>query len=334
MADELKFYLSTMIENLTEVGNSNTQRFKSSVQSPIEEIPKLANLINAHATKLGLVYKPPIAESSFNACRAETDIFCKNVMLLMSVINQVREDLSTYSKVFVTELSGDFKSLIEAAVILLNELVKLIGLENDDGAQRLVGVGLAWEATETIVRTIKLGNSGVLRNKLKICNKVIVDALEELNEWLENPVEGGGESYDINELLGLTKESVPMKLKDEEEEEEMAAEDVVKCGKKWSKKIGLVKLLVGLLNRSIPNSKYTVKFSKSLDAINDNRMKLNEFVDDIIASLVYDSDNSMAEEAGVLLDKEVKGLVELAKKINDEKKVKWIDSWVIKYYEN
>lgn len=338
MTEELKVHIGTLIKNITDFKNSESKTLQSHVQSPVEEIPKLASLINAHATKLGLVYKPPVKESSANACRSETDLFCKNVVLLSSIINQLRKETEKYSLVFVNELAFEFNSIVEAAIILLSELVKLLDLETDDGAQRLVGVGLVWESTDAIVKTVKGGNSGVLRNKLKSSNKVIIDALDELKEWLENPVEGGDENYDMDELLGIDK--VPTDLNDDDDsndedaDDELASEEVIECAKKWERKVSLLKLLVGLLNKSIPDYKYTTKFSKSLDAIDNNRKNLNEYVDDVIASLVYDSDVDSAEKAGALLDKEAKGLVEIVKKINDEKKIKWVDSWVIKYNEN
>lgn len=336
----MKTHLEKLGNELTDLLGSELPTLKSNVVSPIDEIPKLAKLINAHATKLGLVYKPPIAETSVSACRSEVNEFLKTIMMLWSVINQVKTESEKYSTVFVGQLSGDLRSVIESSIVLVGELARLIDAEDDSSAQRLVGVGLVWETTEVLVETVKIGNSGVLKNKMKICNKVIVDALEELTEWLENPVDGGDENYDIDELLGVEK--VPSTLNDEEEEKddeeegesEMASDEVIGCGKKWAKKIQLVKLLVGLLINSIPAFKYTVKFSKSLDAINENRMNLNEYIDDVIASIVYDSDSESAEEAGLLLDKEVKGLVELVKKINDEKKIKWVDSWVLKYKEN
>lgn len=335
MAEDLKQHIGTLIQNITDFKNSESKTLQSHVQSPVEEIPKLANLIKAHATKLGLVYKPPIQETTINACRTETDIFCKNVVLLSSVINQLRAEVEKYSLVFVNELSYDFNSIVEAAVILLGELNKLIDLENDDGAQRLVGVGLVWESTDTILNTVKGGNSGVLRNKLKSSNKVIIDALEELQDWLENPIEGGDENYDMDELLGVEK--VPTELNDEKSinsDNEMAPEDVVQCATKWERKISLLKLLVGLLNKSIPDSKYNIKFSKSLDAIDNNIKNLSEYVDDVIASLVYDSDVNSAEAAGASLNNGVKGLVDIVKRINDEKKIKWVDSWAVKYKEN
>lgn len=356
-ADELKEYISTVFDSLSQIRGgfqssitSNTDVQLNSLQtanvaSPIDEIPKLSSLISAHATKLGLVFKPPIATTSYNACRKEVDSLTTCIMLLISLIYQIKKDSGIYSNLFSNELAYDALSVVERCIILLNNLKELVDMtesESDNPAeketdQRLSSVGLVWDRCEKITKTCKSGSSGVLKSKLKQTNKLVVDAWEELKDWLEDPILGGDFDFDDDDILGLNSEKKVVEKENDDNvaEKEQADGKVIEVGKKWSTKIQMIKLLISLLDKSIPASKYNTKFSKSLDFFNDCCLKINEHVDDVVACIVYDSDLEACESAGEALNKEANNILELVRKINnnDEKKCKWLDSWKAKYSE-
>lgn len=345
-SEELKEHIYSVSETLTQLHNtfetaaSNSsvedQLQSSKVLNPLDEIPKLSKLINAQVTKIGLVFKPVIAETTYKACWTELDSLVKYLVLLISLLNQLRKEINLYSSIFINELTQDTLSIIESSIALINELSRQIDIEEventDSSDYRLIGVGIVWESCDRLLKTFKNGSSGVLRLKLKQTNKLIVDALDELNEWLENPLVGG--DFDEDDIFGLNKEN-DNEDDGESEAEEKADDEVIEYGKTWSTKIQLVKLLISLLDKSIPASKYTVKFSKSLDLFNEKRLKLNEFVDDLVACVVYDNDIEGAQNASKELTKEINLVVDLVRKINndDEKRCKWLDSWKAKYQE-
>lgn len=348
--EELKAHIAAVAENLEQIHSTVqseiTTGIKSALQAstisqPLDELPKLTSLINAHATKLGLIFKPTIAESTYKSCWSEIDSFLKYNAYLISLLNQIKEERSIMSEVFTNELLQQGLLTLESSIVLVNELNKLVDEEkeehdNTSSDQRLIGVGVVWESCETLSKTSKSGSSGVLRLKLKQTNKLVLDALDELKEWLENPTAGGGFDFDADDIFGLNDSP---KTEDQQVTEESDAEpvddEVLQYGVVWSTKIQLVKLLISLLDKSIPASKYNTKFAKGLDVLNSTRLKINEFVDDLVACIVYDNDIEGAKAASKSLTKEINQVVEVVRKLNndDEKKCKWLDSWKVKYEE-
>lgn len=344
--------LQINFQNSITSSNENLINLESTkIAKPLDEIPKLTNLISAHATKLGLVFKPPIENSTLKACWTEIDNIVRYSLLLISLLTQLNSSVEIYSKVFINELSSDSLNVLDTVIILIQELNKLLPNEeeneesnegNNEGNKksdpRLIGVGMVWESCEKLLKTSKSGSSGVLRNKLKSTNKIIIDALDELNEWLENPIVGGGFDYDDDDIFGLNDDGDDNDSgnEDNDDGDDIAGDEIISAGKEYSKKIQLVKLLISLLDKSIPSSEYTVKFSKSLDILHEKILKLNEYVDDIIACIIYDSDLNGVEKAAKLLTKEINQIVELVRKINNnnEKRVQWLNSWKIKYEES
>jgi hypothetical protein len=378
-ADQLKNHISAAAESLDQIHNTfqqstiltdssieNTLK-TSKVAKPLDEVPKLASLISAHATKLGLVFKPPIAQSTYKSCWNEIDSLVKYSILLISLLNQIKQESEQLSLIFVNELITDGLSIVESSIILINELNKLVDIQEEDeegkeeqgkeqgrvkprsSDQRLIGVGVVWESSESAIKTCKSGSSGVLRSKLKQTNKLVIDALKELQEWLENPIIGGGFDFEEDDdIFGLSFDEDDKTLKnkklsengneeeeDDDDEDQKADDEVIKYGEIWSTKIQLIKLLISLLDKSIPPSKYNVKYSKGLDLLNEKRLKVNEYVDDLVASIVYDSDVESAKNASAELTKEINQIVELVRKLNndDQKRCKWLDSWKAKYQE-
>lgn len=352
-SEELKNHLSKVGESLSQLCTTFQESITSNsittnsiqtanVTQPLDEVPKLSSLLSAHATKLGLVFKPPIATTTYTACQTEVDSLLKYAALLLSLLTQIQLEKKKYSTLFANELSYDGIAVTEACFSLIIGLKELVdvdekGISDKPTDQRLVGVGFIWEACEKLTKTCKSGSSGTLRSKLKETNRLVVDALNELNEWLENPVAGGGFDFDDDDILGLHNDSeITGKEKNgSTEEEEEADEEVITFGKSWSTRIQLIKLLISLLDKSIPTSKYNEKFSKGLDNFNEKRLKINELVDDVVACTVYDGDIEGGESAAQSLVKEVNQIVDLTRKINnnDEKKCKWLDSWKTKFQE-
>lgn len=359
---EVNEHIGSVSERITRLHDKlqddlQTQRQFSTIQAanvlnPLSEVPKLSSLLTAHATKLGLVFKPPIKETTYKTCLTEIDSFAKYVVYLDSLLRQIQLQKSTLSCLFADMICSHGLAVIEVSRVLVSELQKLITEEEKEEVneevdennvdQRLISVGIVWQACEDLTKTCKNGSSGVLRVKLKESNKLVVDALDELKEWLENPVVGGSFDIENGDIFGLNDDKVPSGLKEEDddeeeegEDEELADEEVINFGQKWSTKIQLIKLLISLLDKSIPTSKYNVKFSKSLDLLHEKTYKVNEHIDDIVASLVYDNDIENAQTASKSLDKEITEIVDLVRKLNnnDVKRCKWLDSWKLKYKE-
>ena len=74
--------LQINFQNSITSSNENLINLESTkIAKPLDEIPKLTNLISAHATKLGLVFKPPIENSTLKACWTEIDNIVQHSLL-------------------------------------------------------------------------------------------------------------------------------------------------------------------------------------------------------------------------------------------------------------
>ncbi|GMF82908.1 unnamed protein product [[Candida] boidinii] len=126
---------------------------------------------------------------------------------------------------------------------------------------------------------------------------------------------------------------------DEEIDEEL--KKVVEYGKKWVYKIKLIKLLLSSLDKSIPSEKaskdkkHQNEYAKAIDSLDKSRMKLSEYTDDVVCTIIEDNDTSMADEFGDKLKKETDGIIKKVRTLNtnDEKKTKWLDNWSVKFKE-
>lgn len=350
-SEELKEHIASISSTLQQLQSTLNNLNSTSgllqpanVKDPLLEISKLSSLISTHATKLGLVFKPPIAATTYNTCFQELDSFFKYIKFLISILNQLKNSTESYSNLFINELSYNTASIIESAFYLVEELGKLIDtedvLKDDKTDERLIGVGIVWEKCENISKNAKIGSSGILRGKLKSSSSLVLDASEELKEWLLDPMVGDAfnlddfsDNFDGDDDKIQTSNNGDEDESGDEDEDEDVPEAIIKYGETWSPKIQLVKLFLSLLDRSIPASKYTKKFSKNIDLFHEKQLKVNEYVDDLVASIVYDMDLENAKKASDKLTKEINQIFEIVKILNnnDEKKVKWLESWKIKY---
>lgn len=100
-SEELKNHLSKVGESLSQLRTTFQESITSNsittnsiqtanVTQPLDEVPKLSSLLSAHATKLGLVFKPPIATTTYTACQTEVDSLLKYAALLLSLLTQIQ----------------------------------------------------------------------------------------------------------------------------------------------------------------------------------------------------------------------------------------------------
>ncbi|GMM27688.1 hypothetical protein DAMA08_004040 [Martiniozyma asiatica (nom. inval.)] len=340
--------LATSKETIPQFINSDIFE-ASAIENPIKELPKLSTLIHSHITKIGLVFKPPIKETTYKACNEQINELMKTITMLCSLnkqINKNNDGNGTYSNLFVCELKHTVEDLLKFISLLFGEISQNLEIENesDEESGRLISIGRVWEICQTLEKIGNGGSSGVLRLKIKENNKLVIDALEELTEWIENPVnnedvdpfgfesESELESDDDN---AFTNDANPPVAGETENEKISVDEELINFAKKWKQKIQLVKLLLSSLDKSIPVFKLTSEFASKIDIINEKTLKLCENVDDIVASIVWDGDVETAQEAGNELSLVVKYICQLVIKLNekDDKKVRWLETWKTKFLE-
>lgn len=335
----------------------------ASLLNPLEELEKLFKLIHAHSTKLGILFKPVIDDNKKNVILEEIKETNKVFILLTSACAQLQTETiknNTFSFVFSSELNQSVLSLYEIYTRFIDELGESLDVtefEDGDTDNRLICVGQIWESCDGLAKLIKSGQSGVLKRKIKETTVLITDACEELEEWTENPDADGlddpfkfnDDEDDEDEESEDEDSKIPSKVNDDNNEAEGDGDDeideelkkVVEYGKKWVYKIKLIKLLLSSLDKSIPSEKtskdkkHQSEYAKAIDSLDKSRMKLSEYTDDVVCTIIEDNDTSIADEFGDKLKKETDGIIKKVRILNtnDEKKTKWLDNWSVKFKE-
>lgn len=308
----------------------------STVQEPQQELLKVSTLIHSHVTKIGIVFKPVIKETTYNACSEEITTLIKTVSLLASLMRQFQKSEDKYSKLYVFELLQQFKMLAQCINALLGELIHVLDLTDDnESGERLVDVGRIWECCDVMKQLSSSGSSGVLNSKLVESNKLVIDGIDELEEWIKNPhMEEENDPFDFSDV---EDDAATLDKSDDQQSDKLEVDlNLIEFSKKWLMKIRLIKLLMSTLNKSIPGPTISTKFGTTIDLLNERRLKLNEYIDELIGSIIWDSDLDAANDATTELIKCVNSVIQLVSKLNDnnENKTKWLLTWKSKFLED
>lgn len=320
----------------------------SKVASPLDELVKLAKLIKAHTTKVGIIFSPENLKGLEEAAYNVVQKLSETAVLLVSLVAQLEKKET--SKLLYDEILGHL-SLIIASNIAFTEELTVIEEEinstkeaerkdgkedkedkedqNDPNAtnKRLVSVGRIWASCDALVKLLEGGKLGLLSSKTKQSILMLDDGLDEFAEWAENPEE-------MDDPFGFSddesEEEEPPKEEPELDNEDRA--ELIAYAKKWLQKIKLIKLLLTSLTRSLPS--FTA--GEDIDNIYTIQRSIVTLVDKLIVDLMMDQvvDEKTAEYA-TSIDKACKGIVKIVKNANknSENKVKWCVAWVSKYEE-
>ncbi len=342
--DEALKYWSVLLSDTAKfdeqvkIDSSSTTDLKD----PLNEIAKVASLIRAHTTKVGLVFKPPVHP---NAANSTLNDVSKTLLLLVSLFNQIDEDkfssaLKTELKQYIIELLSTYSNLLKEAKTLdyvddntlkaettSKKSTKIQPEELDQVDIRLVSVAKIWRCCDKIESIEKLGISGIAKKSVLNYNELIDDALSELSEWVEDPT-----CSDDPFELAFTDD-----LEDEaDEDKKIANEDNVKIllphATNWTKKLKLLKILFSSINkRRIQQCSGT-----QINFILSQMDSLSASVDDFVATILThsiaeleDAEKSVFKIADNLV---VYVTVDMTTKQEDGY-TKWYNTWKEKFPE-
>lgn len=325
---------------------------------PLQEIVKIAKLIKAHTTKVGIIFEPlKLSKQTDAAAKTVTD-FLKLMVLYMSALAQVSP--LEVSQLFYNEILSKSHDLTQNGLLFSNELIvleerakelKKTAQETDPEAtlndvpeeetktalcdERLVSVGKLWSTTDDIVKLVESGNLKFLEKKTKLHLTLIEDGLDEFSAWAENP-----EDLDEEDPFGLEDEfsddesEVPLLENDDSDNEDSGSKKdyLIQYSKSWLQKFKLLKLLFFSINKSLP----TIAAGEDIDSIYREEETIYKEVDLLIVELMLNQivDEEVREHA-TKIDKacfRIIGILRRANK-NNETKTKWCGSWVLKYGE-
>lgn len=302
----------------------------ASVEHPLEELTKLAQLIRAHTTKVGIIFKPETLHKEPSAAYKTVQQLTELAVMMMAVVRQL--DRNEVSGILYDEVLDGVKQLLRGLQKLVAELQHILLSAGDSatslpatgdrtGDARLISVGLVWNLCDSLAATVKQGNLGVLGARLKRSIGFIDDGLDEFAEWAEDPYEcdfgdeGAFDDAGESESIADTSKGDFSELK---------AFSLL-----WLQKIKLVKLLLTSITRSLPEVSGSV-----VDDLYSTQKRVAGTIDKLISVLMMnmETDSESAQHAAAITQG-CNQLVRRVKEVNHgrEGRTKWCDAWEAKF---
>lgn len=318
---------------------------------PLSELVKLAKLIRAHTTKVGIIFEPANLQKQSDAAQTTVTDLSKTFVLFMSALALVSpakvsqlfykeilsksHDLVSNGKSFCTEIASIWdKSQVPATDDQKEKKTEDASAEPTKTDKRLVSVGKLWSTCDDIVKLIEAGNLKFLERKTRMHLTLIEDGLDEFSEWAENP-----EEIDDDDPFGLDEEysdteEVPSLEEDDSDNEQSSEnrERLILYSKLWLQKFKLVKLLFLSINKSLP----TITVGTDIDDIYSTEATVCKEIDLLIVELMMNQivDDEVNDHAKAI-DKACLRIMAVLKKANknNDTKTKWCGSWQARYGE-
>ncbi|KAL3234387.1 Uncharacterized protein RNJ44_03149 [Nakaseomyces bracarensis] len=324
-------------KNNQEALRSIKSQTKLQESDPLTEVGKLAKILKAYSTKLGIICDPKKLHDNYDAAFKELRNYSDSLFYLLSLLPLfIKEEGEEYAEFLVDNILTQVSSLLNGTEVLCDEIENK-GNENKEN--RLMSIGMIWAACDAMEAIVKGGNVGILTKKISLSCGLVDDVLNDINEWLEDPqlddmtlMENDTDS--LEELQeGIDKLSFG-------EEEERAIERIKDFLTEWQTKIKMIKLLLTSFSKSISMKSNTP--IKHVGAKLDQLNKLHQIVVQNLDELISDVFMSGAtfeveemEESITDLNATLKSMVKIIKEISkqDPKKSKWIDVWQNKFFE-
>ncbi|CDR47987.1 CYFA0S41e00122g1_1 [Cyberlindnera fabianii] len=334
--EDLRALIQSFKEGLTLYSSTLTSTPLSQLKTQTitdadQELIKVSKILSAHATKIGIAFRPPV---SINASYEQIKETSQKMLLIVGATSQFENEVE-WSLLFQKEVISTVQDVISSYIAFLDELEALDFKEKKETAEqkegvdgRLVSVGKVWDSCKTLQALMEKGKLGLLKDNIKMNMQIIDDALDEFTEWIENP-----EVMNDFDPFGLGDANDDDKADSEEEEEKSTEIDskTLELAKVWTDKIKMLKLLMSSLSKSLPASKDAK--GSDVDEFNKEQDQLVAQVDDLVAAFFMNSGMPEIKTQITGIQKKSELLITLVRKLNkdDDKKTKWLDLWQEKF---
>ncbi|QEU60123.1 hypothetical protein KDRO_C06510 [Kluyveromyces lactis] len=329
----------TSVESLHEIPKK-TKLLDSSL---LEELGKLSKLIKSNATKLGIISTPDKISNNEDAFKTQMVELMNVVFYLLSLVPLFHD--SHFADYFINKLDNEIVSLVQSIHKLSDELVEIVNSDAEDFEdpniaedeelakflkERLISIGMLWSQCDHLELLSNQGNLGLLTEYLSSSVKLLQDSIEELEEWLEDPVINS-DPFGMNDKFS-DEEGTDL----DEEEEEEASESMIEFVRLLSQKSRLLKLLLSSLSKSITIKKDTVTTAAYLSELNQLHNSILSNSDTLISSTLmnveYEVDPEV-ETSALAINNDVKKVIKIITQLNasDKSKLKWIQVWSNKW---
>ncbi|CUM66706.1 uncharacterized protein PRCAT00004384001 [Priceomyces carsonii] len=311
------------------------------VAEPLQEMSKLAALIKAHTTKVGIIFKPESLKSLTNAAFDVLKSLSDTEYLIISVLAQLKPVI--LSQIFYDEICDTNKLILQSSYSFAIELLDIFdGLndnnesdeENKNGIdKRLVSVGQIWGHCDELVKLLKGGNLGLLSSKIKQSILLIEDGFDEFEEWANDPQDiDDGDPFGFSDDESLEEDQGSSLSLDSPGDSSESKKELIEFSKKWVQKIKLVKLLLSSLVKSLPS----VPKGEVVDKIYLDQKKLVSYIDKLIVDLMLNQTVDVeARDIERNINRICTKLLKSIKEINksNETKIRWCSAWESKFNE-
>lgn len=327
-----------------QVANHELKPVKGRSAVALVELVKIAKLIRAHTTKVGIIFEPTKLAKLTGPAVSTVKELSESFVALHATLAQL--EALELSELFCSEIYDAAKALLAAAETFTVELTKLHEevIENKDLPEkssdkaeatdkdtvnpRLVSVGKIWKLCDDLVKFVESGKLKVLEKKTRMHLGLIEDGLDEFAEWAENPQEMDDDPFGLD-LSDSEDDTAPPVEKDETPLED--SQELIHYSKAWLQKFKLVKLLFLSINKSLDS----LASGDSIDSIAQTEAVIAREIDLLIVELMLNQvlDDKVDVHARAIDKACARILATLKAQNKDDKKIKWCATWKLKYDE-
>ncbi|QHS75000.1 uncharacterized protein SPAR_L03080 [Saccharomyces paradoxus] len=315
---------------------SSTTKLKDS--TPIKELDKLASVLKAHCTKIGIVCKPGTFDSNHKVVFTEIQNFSRPLFYLLSLFPLFYSDKNC-PKYFADQLDESALQLLDGLRDFIAELQER--LKNDENAsldkERLTSVGKVFNACDSLSTCSRAGPHGILATILKDNMAIMDDTLNEIKEWLEEP-DFSTNSDDV--FLNFEDSESETEAEKEEFDQEKVYESIKSFFDGFTRKIKLIRLLVSTFRKTLVSKDFIPKKNQAdtLDSLHISLKEIQLLLDEVVSTVQFEPKNFSTEEVKeeqAALAVVIKKVLALMNKLyeGDTKRKKWVEIWEIKFNE-
>ncbi|SCV00614.1 LAMI_0G06216g1_1 [Lachancea mirantina] len=306
---------------------------------PSDELEKLAKMIKAHATKVGIVCNPGKFDTNVSVALKEFQLFSNAIFYLLSLTSLFYQ--GKHADYLVDDLDASILGLLNGVQDLCTDVTSLLdgkGLGSTTPTEadtRLTGVGKIWSTCDNLEQIAIKGNFGLLNGRISVSLKLINDSLSEVDEWLMEP------ELCEEDPFGLCDESDDELAAEKVEEQTEVPQGMIDFVQIWQKRLKLIKLLLSSFSKSISSNDYKNKQSDAskLSKLNVLHKSVVEQIDELISTVFmsgssFDAEDEEIKEITDNLVTSLKRIVNIIKVLNknDEKRGKWVEVWETNFF--
>lgn len=328
-------------EALSEISSTTTLKDSDA----LSEVQKLALIIKAHSTKLGIICHPDKFYQNLRVVYKELTDFNDKIFLLLSLLPLFHKDKDDkWAQFFIKALDSLVLNLLNGVSTMCDELDRLLSDEDNGKDDRLYAVGVIWASCDSLSELAHKGNFQVLADDIRSNCGLVDDVLQDIESWFEDPQLGDDLFIDDKDLDvddGYTSEKEEIHEEKSKGNYEEALQQMTVFLKDWNTNLKMIKLLLSSFAKSLSTNVYKSPESKgsTLDKLSALQLKIVEQIDELVSDIFVSDTTFNVEdfkEDTDELNESLRKMVSIIKKLNklDPKKSRWIQVWETKYFQD